>query len=127
MKRVMLMVVVSLFTLSVPFFAISADREAIEKGVLAVVSSGNFDDATCKANAPESLYIFIMAEDGQLIVHPKKDEIKNLNTPKYQVIYDQVSKASPEGNWIKYNWDGKEKNTFVKKSGDKIVGCGYLL
>ncbi|MBF0303309.1 MAG: hypothetical protein HQK73_09730 [Desulfamplus sp.] len=125
MKRVALISLVLLLGLCVPFSAIAADKEAIEKGVSAVVSSGKLDDETCKANAPESLYIFVMEEGGKLLVHPKKDAIQNLNAPKYQVIYDEVKKASPEGVWVKYNWDGKEKNTFVKKVGDKIVGCGY--
>ncbi|MGD9732075.1 MAG: hypothetical protein AB7U45_07815 [Desulfamplus sp.] len=125
MKRELLIGLMILFVLSVPFSAFAADRDAIEKSVSAVVSSGKLDDETCKANAPESLYIFVMEADGKLLVHPKKDAIQNLNAPKYQVIYEQVSKATPEGVWVQYNWDGKDKNTFVKKAGDKIVGCGY--
>ncbi|MBF0234604.1 MAG: hypothetical protein HQK65_16410 [Desulfamplus sp.] len=125
MKRVVLIGLVLILGVYLPSFSVAADRAAIEKGVSDVVASGTFDDATCKANAPESLYIFVMEEDGKLLVHPKKDAIKNLNAPKYQVIYDQVKKASPEGVWVQYQWDGKEKNTFVKKAGDKIVGCGY--
>jgi signal transduction histidine kinase len=125
MKRVALIGLVLFFSLYLPFSAIAADKHAIEKGVSAVVAAGTFDDATCKANAPESLYIFVMEEGGKLIVHPKKDAIVSLNAPKFQVIYDQVIKATPEGTWVQYQWDGKEKNTFVQKSGDKIVGCGY--
>lgn len=125
MKRELLIGLMILFVLSVPFSTFAADRDAIEKSVSAVVSSGKLDDDTCKANAPESLYIFVMEADGKLLVHPKKDAIQNLNAPKYQVIYEQVSKATPEGVWVQYNWDGKDKNTFVKKAGDKIVGCGY--
>jgi hypothetical protein len=125
MKRVVFIGLVLLLGVYLPVSAVAADRAAIEKGVSAVVASGTFDDATCKANAPESLYIFVMEEGGKLLVHPKKDVIQNLNAPKYQVIYDQVKKASPEGVWVQYQWDGKDKNTFVKKAGDKIVGCGY--
>lgn len=125
MKKVALVGLVLFLGIYLPFSAIAADKGAIEKGVSAVVSSGHFDDAVCKKNAPESLYIFVMEESGKLIVHPKKDAIKNLNAPKYKVIYDELIKASSSGTWVQYQWGGKEKNTFVKKSGDKIVGCGY--
>jgi hypothetical protein len=34
--------------------------------------------------------------------------------------------ATPEGTWVKYEWKGKEKNTYVKKTkGNLIVGSGY--
>ncbi|SLM28543.1 conserved exported hypothetical protein [Desulfamplus magnetovallimortis] len=125
MKKVALIIMVLFLGFYLPSSALSADRDAIEKGVAAVVDAGTFDDATCQANAPESLYIFVMKADGELVVHPKKDAIVNLNAPKFQVIYDEVVKATPEGTWVQYQWDGKEKNTFVKQAGDMIVGCGY--
>ncbi len=125
MKRVALITLALCFSFYFTVSAFAADKTAIEKGVSAVVSSGHFDDATCKANAPESLYIFVMEKGGELVVHPKKDAIKNLSAPKFQVIYDQLIKANDSGTWVQYMWGGKEKNTFVKKAGDMIVGCGY--
>ena len=125
MKRFTLICLLACIVCCFSFSAMAADRGAIEKGVTAVVTSGHFDDATSKANAPEGLYIFIMDEGGELIVHPKKDAIKNLNSPKFKVIYDQLIKATPSGTWVQYQWNGQEKNTFVKKAGNKIVGCGY--
>lgn len=125
MKRVVLIGIVLFIGFCLPISAIAADKGAIEKGVSAVVAAGKFDDATCKANSPESLYVFVMEKGGKLLVHPKKDTIGSLNAPKFKVIYDELVKASSSGTWVKYNWNGKEKNTYVQKSGDKIVGCGY--
>jgi hypothetical protein len=40
--------------------------------------------------------------------------------------YDAVVQATLEGNWVTYQWDGKEKNTYVRKTKtDVIVGSGY--
>ncbi len=103
----------------------AADKAAIEKAVSAVATGGAFTDDACKANAPEGLYIFVMEKDGKLVVHPKKDAIKDLSTEKFKVIYDELIKATSDGVWVQYQWGGKEKNTFVQEAGGKIVGCGY--
>lgn len=103
----------------------AADRAAIEKAVSSVVMSGIFNDKSCMDRAPEGLYIFIMKEDGELLVHPKKDTIKTLNSPEYKVIFDQLIKATEKGTWVQYQWAGAEKNTFVQRKKDKIIGCGY--
>ncbi|SMC63119.1 Cache domain-containing protein [Desulfocicer vacuolatum DSM 3385] len=111
------------FCLATSSFA--ADKKEIEKAVSSVVLAGVYNDTACKAKAPEGLYIFVMKTDGKLLVHPSKDAIKDLSTTKYKVIYDELIKATSDGLWVQYQWKGKEKNTFVKKHGDKIVGCGY--
>ena len=45
---------------------------------------------------------------------------------KAMPAYEAVTKATPEGTWVKYQWQGKEKNAYVRrtKSG-AIVGSGY--
>lgn len=111
------------FCLATTSFA--ADKKDIEKAVSSVILAGVYNDSACKAKAPEGLYIFVMKEDGKLLVHPSKDAIKDLSTEKYKVIYDELIKATSDGIWVQYQWKGKEKNTFVQKHGDKIVGCGY--
>jgi hypothetical protein len=103
----------------------AADKKEIEKSVSSVIMAGIFNDKACKDKAPEGLYIFVMKKEGELLVHPSKDAIKDLSTPKYKVIYDELIKATSDGVWVQYQWKDKEKNTFVKTSGNKIVGCGY--
>lgn len=103
----------------------AADKKAIEKAVSSVALAGVYNAEACKSNAPEGLYIFVMEKNGKLLVHPSKDAIKDLSTPKYKVIYDELIKATSDGVWVQYQWKGKEKNTFVKDDGMKIVGCGY--
>ncbi len=40
--------------------------------------------------------------------------------------YDAVIQATLEGNWVKYQWDGKEKNAYVRKTKTGvIVGRGH--
>ncbi len=125
MKKSVLFSLVLFVGLCFATCSFAADKKEIEKSVSSVVMAGIFNDKACEAKAPESLYIFVMKKDGELLVHPSKDAIKDLSTPKYKVIYDELIKATSDGVWVQYQWKGKEKNTFVKKSGNKIVGCGY--
>ena len=40
--------------------------------------------------------------------------------------YDAVVQATMDGNWVMYEWNGKEKNTYVRKTKTGvIVGSGY--
>ncbi|GAB6145933.1 cache domain-containing protein [Desulfocicer niacini] len=125
MKRSILLSFVLLVGFCLATSCFAADKQEIEKAVSSVVLAGIYNDTACKAKAPEGLYIFVMQTDGKLLVHPSKDAIKDLSTPEYKVIYDELIKATSDGLWVQYQWKGKEKNTFVKKHGDKIVGCGY--
>jgi len=125
MKKSVLFSLVLFIGLCFATCAFAADKHEIEKSVSSVVLAGIFNDKACKDKAPEGLYIFVMEKEGKLLVHPSKDAIKDLSTPKYKVIYDELIKATSDGVWVQYQWKGKEKNTFVKSSGDKIVGCGY--
>jgi hypothetical protein len=81
--------------------------------------------ADFSAAAKEDPYIFIMKGDGTMEVHPSLtgQSIKSSMEP----IYKELVKADATGLWVKYqNWDGKEKNTYVRKTKDGlIVGCGY--
>ena len=125
MKKTILLSLVLLIGFCLATSGFAADKKEIEKAVSSVVLAGIFNDTACKAKAPEGLYIFVMKEDGKLLVHPSKDTIKDLNAPQYKVIYDELIKATSDGVWVQYQWKGKEKNTFVKKHGNKIIGCGY--
>ena len=65
-----------------------------------------------------------MEAGGNLIVHPTLagQSLKEKAAP----VYDAVAKATPEGTWVDYEWQGKMKHSYVKttKSG-LIVGSGY--
>lgn len=124
MKRFAL--VLSLFTvLFVVAGAWAIDRGAISSNVDAIVSgidSGK-DAMEYKADAFEP-YTFIMEENGKMLVHPTLagKSLKEAAPP----VFDALMQASPEGTWVKYQWKGKEKNTYAKKTkSNLIVGSGY--
>jgi hypothetical protein len=107
--------------------AFAADKDAIKKQVDEIVVSidggkkaQEFKDAA--QNKPS--YVFIMKEGGQMLVHPSLvgQSLKDKALP----VYNECSKATADGTWVKYEWKGKEKNTYVRKTKDGlIVGSGY--
>ena len=113
---------------AVCFFAttsFSADKEAITKNVDEVVASINGGkDAASFAHDAYTPYVFIMEADGKLIVHPTLagKDLKVEGMP----IYAAIKAATPQGEWVKYEWKDKEKNTYIKRtSNNLIVGSGY--
>jgi hypothetical protein len=69
-------------------------------------------------------YVYIMEESGNLLVHPSATgkSLKEIAAP----AYDAVVQATMEGTWVKYEWNGKEKNAYVRKTKTGvIVGSGY--
>ncbi len=121
------------FTLVLSLFAVffvvvgawAVDRATISNTVdtiVAEIESGK-DIAGIKADAYEP-YVFVMEEDGNLLVHPTLvgKNLKEAAPPAYAALLQ----ASPEGAWVKYEWKGKEKNTYAKKTTNNlIVGSGY--
>lgn len=105
----------------------AADKDAIKTQVdeIAVAMDGgkkaeDFTDAAKR----EPYYVFIMEEDGNLLVHPSLtgESLKE----KAEPVYAEVIKATPEGNWVDYEWKGSQKHTYVRKTKDGlIVGSGY--
>jgi signal transduction histidine kinase len=124
MKRLALCV--SLFAaLFIAAGAWAADQAAISSTVDNIVTEleGGKDAMSIKADAYDP-YVFIMEENGMLLVHPKLAG-KNLKE-EAPPAYDAVAQATPAGVWVKYEWTGKEKNTYVKKTkSNLIVGSGY--
>ena len=124
MKRLMVMlsmVAVVLFATH----AFSEDKEAISKNVDGIVAAinGGKDASSFSADA-YTPYVFIMEAQGKLIVHPTLagKDLKVEGMPIYEAIKD----ATPKGTWVKYEWKGKEKNTYVKRTNNNIiVGSGY--
>ena len=107
--------------------ALAADKDAIKKQVDEIVvsidSGRKAQDFTGAAqNKPH--YVFIMEQGGMLLVHPSLvgQSLKDKALP----VYNECSKATADGTWVKYEWKGKEKNTYVRKTKDGlIVGSGY--
>jgi hypothetical protein len=124
MKRLTL--ILSLFAvLFIVTGAWAADPAAISANVDMIVAEidGGKDVKTIEANAYDP-YAFVLEEDGMLLVHPSLagKSLKEAAPPAYEAIVV----ATPEGTWVKYEWKGKEKNTYVKKTkSNLIVGSGY--
>jgi len=124
MKQLMVM----LYMVAVVLFgtqAFAADKEAIAKNVDAVVAAinGGKGAASFAADA-YTPYAFIMEAEGKLIVHPTLagKDLKVEGMP----IYEAIKAATPQGEWVKYVWKEKEKNTYIKRTNNNIiVGSGY--
>ena len=107
--------------------AFAADKDAIKKQVDEIVVSidggkkaQDFEGAA--QNKPH--YVFIMEGDGQMLVHPSL--VGQSLKEKAEPVYNECSKATTDGTWVEYEWKGKQKNTYVRKTKDGlIVGSGY--
>lgn len=127
MKRATIISLVLFLGLCLVAGAFAADRDAIKKQVDEIVVSINsgekaqdFKDAAQK----KPNYVFIMEESGEMLVHPSLtgQSLKD----KAEPVYNECIKATADGTWVKYEWQGKEKNTYVRKTEDGlIVGSGY--
>ena len=129
MKRVALTCLVLLMGIFLATGALAADKAAIQKQVDEIVvaidggkTAADFKDAAKR----EPYYVFIMQENGNLLVHPKL-EGQSLKE-KAEVVYNAVVKGTTAGSWVEYEWQGKKKNTYVKKTkSGLLVGCGYTV
>ena len=127
MKKYALMMVVLVMGLSLAAGVFAADKDAIKMQVDDIVvaidggkTAADFKDAANK----EPYYVYILEKDGMLLVHPSLEgkSLKEAAMPAYEA----VSKATPEGTWVMYEWKGTEKNAYVRKTkSGEIVGSGY--
>jgi len=105
----------------------AGDKEAIKSQVddiAQAINGGKMASDFKEAAEREPYYVYIMAEDGQLLVHPSLEgkNLKEVAAPAYEA----VGKATEEGTWVKYEWKGAEKNAYVRKTkAGPIVGSGY--
>ncbi len=109
-------------------FAVDAwavDKASISNNVDVIVAEIDSGKDIMTFNADSySPYAFIMEEDGTMLVHPTLagKSLKDAAPPVYAALLE----ATPEGTWVKYEWKGKEKNTYAKKTkSNLIVGSGY--
>lgn len=127
MKKMIMLCLVLVFGLSLMAVAAEVDKDAVKKQVDEIVvaidggkTAQDFKDAAKK----EPCYVFIMQEDGKMLVHPTL-EGESLKA-KAEPVYNALIKATPAGVWVEYEWQGKQKNTYVRKTkGNLIVGSGY--
>jgi len=127
MKRATIISLVLILGFCLVAGALAADKDAIKKQVDEIVVSidsgkkaQDFKDAA--QNKPN--YVFIMEEGGQMLVHPSL--VGQSLKDKAEPVYNECSKATNDGTWVQYEWQGKQKNTYVRKTKDGlIVGSGY--
>ncbi len=107
--------------------AFAADKAAIKKQVdeiVAAIDGGKMADDFKSAAQNKPHYVFIMEENGMLLVHPSLagQSLKE----KAEPVYNECAKATPKGVWVSYVWKGKKKHTYVRKTkSGLIVGSGY--
>ncbi|MCL2457762.1 MAG: hypothetical protein FWF31_02735 [Desulfobulbus sp.] len=102
---------------------LAEDKATIQKNVdvAAAINSGK-EAADYAANA-YTPYVFIMAPNGKLIVHPSL--ANEYFQEKAEPVYEALLKATSEGIWVSYFWKGAEKQSYVRKTNtDLIVGSG---
>ncbi len=127
MKKYLLIMLVVMVGLSLTGFVSAADKDAIKAKVdeIAVAIEGGkpaSDFADAAKLKPH--YVYIMEESGNVLVHPSLVG-KNLKEAA-KPAFEAVSQATMEGNWVKYEWKGAEKNAYVRKTKTGvIVGSGY--
>jgi len=105
--------------------ALAIDKVAISQNVEAIVAEidAGKDSTTFKSDA-FTPYVFILEDNGKLLVHPSLagESLADKAPPVYQAL----AAADDKGVWIQYEWKGKVKNTFAKKTkSNLIVGSGY--
>jgi hypothetical protein len=127
MKKYFLMMLVVIVGLSLTGVVSAADKDAIkaqvDEIVVAIEGGKPVTDFTDAAKRKPH-YVYIMEESGKLLVHPSLtgENLKEKAAP----AYDAVVQATIEGNWVKYEWQDKEKNAYVRKTKTGvIVGSGY--
>ena len=105
----------------------AADKDAIKAQVdeiVKLIDAGKTPASFADAAKRKPYYIYIMEESGNVLVHPSLvgKSLKEAAKP----AFDAVIQATPDGNWVKYDWQGKEKNAYVRKTkSGVIVGSGY--
>lgn len=127
MKKLLIATLALVASFALVAGALAADEEVIKQQVDEIVvaldggkTPADFKDAAKK----EPYYVFIMQEDGMLLVHPSL-EGQSLKE-KAEPVYDALEVSTPEGAWAEYEWQGKQKRTYVRTTKEGlIVGSGY--
>lgn len=125
MKRLLVVfsLVAALFLVAGQSYAF--DKDGIKKNVdeiVVAIDSGK--PAASFAPDAYSPYAFIMEKGGTMLVHPSLtgQDLKE----KAKLIYDALQSATPQGEWLTYEWKGKQKHTYARLTKTNlIVASGY--
>jgi signal transduction histidine kinase len=126
MKRIIIVLLVLIFGLCLATNALAGGKEAAKKNVEDVVAAinGGKDAKTINANDYDP-YVFVLEEDGMLVVHPSLTgkSLKEVAPPVYEAIATSVKEGKETAD---YMWKGSMKHSYVKKTDNNlIVGSGY--
>ena len=127
MKKYFLIMLVLIVSLALTGFVSAADKDLIKAQVdeiVVAIEGGKPASDFMDAAKREPYYIYIMEENGNVLVHPSLvgKSLKEAAKP----AYDAVVQATLDGNWVMYEWKGAEKNAYVRKTKTGIiVGSGY--
>lgn len=127
MKRFGLAVLVVIVGVSLAGMVSAGDKAAIKAQVdeiVMAIDDGKMASDFADAANREPYYVYIMEQSGNLLVHPSLvgENLKEKASPAYEAVVQ----ATANGTWVKYEWKGKEKNAYVRKTQNGvIVGSGY--
>lgn len=125
MKKLVVVLSLSMVMFLTVNGAFAVNKSVISSNVDIVVAQleGGGDAMTIKSDAFDP-YAFIMTEDGMMLVHPSLvgKSLKEVAQP----VYNALMAANGEGIWLEYEWKGKMKTTYAKRTKDNlIVASGY--
>lgn len=126
MKRIVIVLLVLFCGLYLAGNALAGGKQAARKNVAEVVAAinGGKDAKTINANDYDP-YVFILKEDGMLVVHPSLagKSLKEVAPPVYEAIATAVKKGEETAD---YMWKDAMKHSYVQKTNNNlIVGSGY--
>jgi hypothetical protein len=126
MKRAIEICFVLLFGICLASGSFAADEAAIKANVDGITAGIDGGKAPAEYKSGDyDPYVFVMEEGGGVIVHPSLQG-QSLNTDKYKPVYEALVKATADGVWVEYTWQGAQKKSYVRKTaGGLIVGSGY--
>lgn len=103
--------------------AISADKSGIKKNVDAIITAiDEGQDPQSYVSEATLSRVFILEETGNLLVHPTMTG-KDLKMEDMQ-MFEALKVSTPDGQWIVYRMDGKEKNIYVRKTKNNLTVGG---
>lgn len=126
MKRILIVALVLICGLCLSTYALAGGKEAAKKNVEEVVAAvnGGKDAKSINANDYDP-YVFILEEDGTVVVHPSLTgkSLKEVAPPVYEAIAAAVKEGKETAD---YMWKDAMKHSYVMKTDNGlIVGSGY--
>jgi hypothetical protein len=99
---------------------IEENKILVDEVVIAINNGKKAEDFKDLAKK-QPYYVFIMEPDGSFLVHPMFTQLLEQDEP---ILY-AVSKATTEGLWVSFPWQGKRHCYVRKTKSGLIVGSGH--